>query len=387
MAARITIGIDVGTYATRVVVAQWIKESEVPRIIGTGVSDSRGMRHGYVVNIQEAVKAITRAVAEAEKTSEMKIRSASISIGGVSLSSEIRNGEAIISKANGEITHLDIDKAMRECEDGAAISNRKIMHVSPISFKLDGKEILGRPEGMQGVKLEVKTLIVSALSQHVDDLVAAVTYAGIEVLDIVPSPIAASEIALTAKQRSVGVMLVNIGAETVSIAVWENNALIGLHVFSIGSTDITNDIALGFRIPLEEAEGIKTGSILSNHPKKRLDEIIEARLGDVFELIENYLKKIKRSELLPAGIVITGGGSSIAIIEELSRALLKLPSRIGTTEIFSASKHKIRDSAWFVASGLCMLAGPQADSYKSQTQNFIAEAKSSLKNIFRQFLP
>ncbi len=384
---NITVGIDVGTYATRVVVAEWLKDSDIPRIIGTGYADSHGMRHGYIVESANVVKSIKKAVLEAERAAGVPIKRALVSIGGVSLSSEISHGEAIISKANNEVTSLDIAKAISQSEESITTSNRKIIHVSPIAFKLDGKEVMGRPETMQGIKLEVKTLVVSCLAQHLDDMVTTVTLAGIEVVDVIPSPIAASEIALSSKQRSVGAMLVNIGAETVSIAVWENTFLIGLHVFSIGSTDITNDIALGFRIPLEEAEGIKTGTFLSNYPKKKLDEIIEARLSDIFELIENYLKKIKRSGLLPAGIIITGGGSSIAVIEELSKALLRLPSKIGSTEIFSASKHKVRDSAWFVASGLCLLAKEHASNPGRNGPGFIAETKRSLQNIFRQFLP
>ena len=141
-------------------------------------------------------------------------------------------------------------------------------------------------------------------------------------MDIFASPIAASNITLSEKQKIVGVALVNIGSETVSLCVFENELPVLVHTFSIGSSDITNDIALGFKIPLEQAESLKLGNMEEEFSKKKLDEIIEARFSDIFELIENYLKKIKRAELLPAGIVFIGGGSNTPGVEELSKSAL-----------------------------------------------------------------
>jgi cell division protein FtsA len=202
---------------------------------------------------------------------------------------------------------------------------------------------------------------------------------------VIPAPLAASAVALSDRQKAVGVLLANIGAETVSIAVFENNALIGLSVFQIGSTDITNDIALGFRIPLEEAESIKTGSIMAtNYPKRKIDEIIEARLSDIFELIDGYLKKIKRSGLLPAGIVITGGGAGLSLVEGLAKDLLRLPSRLGTSDLPANVKGPVRDASWFVAYGLALMA-KEGDGGKTRTKPI--GAKGIFKEFLRQFLP
>jgi cell division protein FtsA len=147
---------------------------------------------------------------------------------------------------------------------------------------------------------------------------------------------------------------VNIGSETVSLAVFENNIPISLEVFPIGSTDITNDIALGFRIPIYEAESIKLGVAGEmQYPKKKLDEIIMARLSDIFELIEAHLKKIGRSGLLPAGIILTGGGSGIDTIEDIARVSLKLPSKVASINFISNIKNsELQDSYWSVAYGL-----------------------------------
>ena len=272
-------------------------------------------------------------------------------------------------------------------DNDSEIKNKKIIYSTPLGWKIDGKEVPGKPEGMHGVKLEVRMFYVTCLSQHLDDLISAATEADIEVLDIVPSPIAASHIALSDRQKAVGVILVNIGAETVSIAIFENSILIGLSVLQMGSTNITNDIALGFRIPLDEAEGVKTGSIMSNnYPKRKVDEIVEARFSDIFEMVDGYLKKIRRSGLLPAGIVITGGGSGSGLVEGLARNILRLPSRVGSGDLLSHIKGPARDSTWFVSFGLCMIAR-EGNSDRRGNISTGNKAKGLVKEFLRQFLP
>ena len=166
-------------------------------------------------------------------------------------------------------------------------------------------------------------------------MLEVISLAGIEPIDVVASPLAGSRVALSPKQIIVGGALVNIGSETVSLSVFENGTLVSLHTFSIGGTDITNDIALGMKVSLENAERLKLGNIVEDFSKKKLDEIIEARLFDIFELIENHLKKIKRNELLPAGVVFIGGGANIPLLEEFSKTALKLPSKVRSLK-FSA---------------------------------------------------
>lgn len=386
MIRNITVGIDIGTSMIRVVVAEHTK-GEISRIVGTGLAESRGLRHGYITNITEASKAIKRAVSEAEKTSGIKIHRAFVSINGISLSSEAITGVSVVSKGNSEVTELDVQKAIEAAEESLQLANKKIIQTIPLSYKLDGKEVLGKPEGMRGVKLEVKTLFISCLSQHLEDLIVSVAEAGVDVIDVVAAPIAASLITLNHRQKAVGCILANIGAETVSVVVFENNTPISLHVFAIGGTEITKDIALGLKIPLEEAEEIKLGSVGGAHSKKKLDEIIEARLGDIFELIEKHLKKINRNGLLPAGIILTGGGSNLPIIEELAKSSLKIPAKTGSAEYFAATKMKAPDPAWFVALGLSIYEDPM----KSVERGSFAEGWQNFKKLFngalRQLLP
>lgn len=387
MPRNITVGIDIGTFATRVIVAERIKNEKESKIIGAGSADTRGLRHGYVTNIEHAAESIKKAITEAEKAANIKINRAKISISGISLSSHISSGEVVISKADGEIKSHDIAKALDSSRDNLNILNREIISSTPILYKLDGKEILGRPEGMKGIKLEVKTLFVTALTQHIENLMAAVGDAGVEVVDIVPSPFAAANIALNERQKTAGCALVNIGAETVSIAVFENDLPLSLQVFPIGSLDITKDIALGFKIGLEEAENMKVSSLPPDTSKKKFENIVEARLSDIFELVESHLKKIKRSELLPAGIILTGGGSRIASIEDLSKALLKLPSKIANVDQ-SGIPTKVKDASWFVALGLALVGDAEEfDDGTVTLGSMFKNIKKAGAGIIKQLLP
>ena len=387
MIRNISIGIDMGSTTTRVIVGEFGKGEKNPKIIGVGESATRGIRHGYIVNPDLAVVSLKTALDIAEKTSGIKIRRAFIAMSGVTLRSEISSGFAIISKADGEVTNLDINKALQDCEDNLSLNNKKIIHTLPMSFRLDGKEVLGRLEGMCGTKLEVKALFITCSLQHLEDLLAVIASAGVESIDVIATPVASSHIVLSEKQKIVGVALVNIGSETVSIAIFENGLLSSLHTFSIGSSDITNDIALGFKIPLEKAENFKLGDISPDYSKKKLDEIIEARLSDIFELVENHLKKIKRNELLPAGIIFIGGGANVAGLEEFSKSTLKLPSKIGTTDIFANIKTKLRDPSWFTALGLIISSRDNENYASGSLLNFFKDLKNTVKSSLKQLMP
>lgn len=381
---RIATGIDVGTHATRVVVIEHTP-GEAPRIIGMGASETRGLRHGYIVNKADAMQSIQKAILNAEKIIGFKIKNALLSVGGISLESMIGHGAITLSRASGEVGDIDIAKAEQEAEENLPrLTNKRIIYRAPLRYKLDNKEILGEARGMVGSKLEVKMLFIACLEQHLDDIIRTIEELGIEVDEIMPSPIAAGQVALNKKQRSVGCALVNIGAETVTIAVFENDMPISLQVFPIGSTDITNDIALGLKIPLEEAERIKLSGSNGTYSKKKLDEIIEARLDDIFELIEVHLKKIGRNGLLPAGIVLTGGGSGIATIEDLAKAVLKLPSSLALPVTANSGKQVVKDSTWLVAYGLALYALQKPkDTQKTST----ADIWNFVKTWVKPFLP
>ncbi|MFA6094512.1 MAG: cell division protein FtsA [Candidatus Paceibacterota bacterium] len=390
MARNIAVGIDIGTYQVKTVIAEGVRDNGIfaAHILGTGIAESRGMRHGCIINQSDIVQSIASSIAQASKTADMRVRSAYISIGGLGLGGIISQGSTIITRADSEISALDVEKAIEICESEIPQNlsvNKKIIHNIPLQYKIDGKAVLGQPVGMKGMKLEVRCLFITCIERHLSDIIDAVEQAGIEVLDVMASPLAAGLVTLSKTQKIAGCVLANIGAETVSIVVYENNIPISLEVFPIGSTDITNDIALGLKISLEEAESIKLGGQTTvQFPRRKLEEIVEARLSDMFELIEAHLKKIGRNGLLPAGIVITGGGSGIGSLTELAKETLKLPSRLGT--LYSPQELKgIKDSTWSVAYGLCIF-GFSSDSDRPISQNFSRFIKKSL-GWFKQFLP
>ncbi|MDD5153032.1 MAG: cell division protein FtsA [Candidatus Pacebacteria bacterium] len=281
---NIAVGIDIGTYQVKVVIAE-ANPKGLPVVLGVGSAETKGLRHGYIIHIPDTAKSIRSAIDQAEKASGAKVTEAYLSVGGIGLGSILSHGSTTITKADLEITKLDIQRAIDSSETAipqGSVLNRRIISVIPLSCKIDGKASLGYPEGARGTKLEVKTLFITCLERHFEDIIRAVEEAGVSVIDIVPAPIAASLVTLNKAQKTAGCVLANIGSETVSIVVCENNIPISLEVFPIGSNDITNDIALGLKIPLEEAEKVKLGDGEGTYPKKRREEIIVARLSHIF---------------------------------------------------------------------------------------------------------
>lgn len=389
MKQNFTVGIDIGTSLTRVVVCGVAAtENSLPPILGYGISETRGLRHGYVVNREDALQSLKSALRDAQTQSGVKIRQANISIGGVGIDAQYGVGSSVVSRADGIIGKVDIEKAISDGETQLDLKNRVMLHAFPVSFKIDGKEYPVRPEGISGLKLEVRTLFITCFTQHLEDLLGVIGDAGVKVLDFTATPISTHKLLLTDLQRNFGCTLIDIGAETVSVSVFENNTLISLHVFDIGSLNITKDLALGLRITPEEAESIKLGTVsFQSVPKKKLDEIIEARLSDIFELIDKYLKKMGRSGLLPAGAIIIGGGSQINMIESVAKNMLKVPVRAGYLEMPS-TKGPIKDQRLLVAYSI---ATSQAESSsKSSSRSSPSDNEgflSVIKNFFKQLIP
>lgn len=389
MKNRIAVGIDIGTSQVRVVVS---RESDgrngVPKVIGTGYAESKGLRHGYIMNIHDVTRAVRVAVSQAEETAGVKVRSAFVSIGGIGLDEARSRGETMVARADGIVTDLDIERATAHAEEiiKGRLMNRTILHTIPTAFSIDGAEVLGRPQGMKGSKLTAEVLFITCLEQHVNDLIESVENADVSVGDVMSSPLAGSIVTVTNAEKRAGCVLANIGSETVSIVVFENGAPISLKVFKIGSMDITKDIALGLRISLEEAEQLKLGAVIGNtFPKKKFDDILSARLTDIFELIDAHLKKLGRDQLLPAGIILSGGGSGIGSIKTIAENALRLPSKTATLN--NSQGGKIKDSSWAVAYGLTIwgLTGESAE--RSAVRNSFSKIGEAISNFFKQFLP
>lgn len=387
MSKEHTVGIDVGTRTTRVIVTVPEEGSAAPRVVGTGEALTKGMRLGYITDPLAAAESIKEAVKDAEKSSGFRIKRAYVSIGGQSLEGRTGQGVSFIPKSESKITHADIVRAMNESEEQIDLSNKKVLANIPVSYKLDGKKIYGRPEGMRGAKLEVKTFFVTVAETHANDLLKAFEEAGIEVLDVLAAPLATSTVALSERQQVAGSVLLEIGAETVLVSVYEEGMPLSLECFPLGSSDITNDIALGFRIAPEDAEGLKIGNLIGDYPKKKLDEIITARLSDIFELTEKHLKKLGRNGLLPGGVVLAGGGAKVFGIEDMAKEDLRLPSKLAKNELAGA-KAKLRDISWLTAYGLCAAHGYESEHEESATLSGLVESvRSFFRSLGKQLLP
>jgi cell division protein FtsA len=396
--AYASAGIDIGTQHIRTGVSVGVLPGEypLPKMIGFGTAESRGLRQGCVVEKKEASKNIRQVVKSLEKNANIKLKNIFLAAGGIGLESFSSSAEIIVSRADLEVTELDVEKLKNACEKNIpsnVLLNKRILHVIPVIYKLDGKSVLGDPIGMKGTKLEVKCLFISILEKHLDELIEVVEEGGgVEVAEVVASPLAASLVLLSKQQKKAGCALVDIGAETVSIIVFENNVPISLEVFSTGSNHITNDIALGLRISLEEAEHIKTGGLTAtSYPRKKLDEIIDARLSDILDMIDSHLKKINRSGLLPAGIIFSGSGSNVNGLDELARSYLKLPAKIAAIQKNEQGRAKsnhvtVKDASWAPVYGAC-LWGSNVALEDQGTNQILQKAGKRVKRLFKQFLP
>ena len=389
MAEHIITGIDVGTFHVKVAVARLPKKGSGqtrPEIIGTGLAESRGLKSGYIMHEADVARSIKSAISQAEKNAGVTIKRAHVAIGSIGLEEIYSHGEIIPARADSEITTTDLEKVMNDSEERIMdhIPNRRILHTIPLRYAVDGTEVMGRPQGLKGTKLEVDSLFITTFEQHVNDLISTIETLGVYVEDVIASPLAASFVMLSKAQKRAGCVLTNIGAETTSIVVFEDSTPISLKIFPVGSSDITNDIALGLRIPLEDAEKIKRGAMTSaTFSKKKLDEIVNERLRTIFTLIDSHLKKIKRDGLLPAGSILTGGGANVSGTVEVAKATLGLPARTATLDI--GKTLKIKDASWAVAYGLCMWGAN--DSEEATTIGIVKHTKRNVLSWLSQFLP
>lgn len=358
------------------------------RIIGTGLAPSAGLRHGYVVDAEDVAASVKQARRQAENGARVPIQNAFLAIGGISLDEVRTTGTSVVSRADNEVTDLDLEKALESARSVAEphFVNRRVLHEIPIEFRVDGQKVLGDPVGMRGTRLEGDYLFVTCLESHADALVNAVEAADVEVLDCMASPLAGSYVTLSKDQKMKGCVLANIGAETLSIVVYDENVPVSVKVFPSGGSSITDELALGFRVSLEDAERIKMGRLSgAMYPKKKVDDIIATKFKAMFDLVDKHLKVLGKRGNLPAGIILSGGGAGQGAITDIAKGALALPSRIADLNV--PADAKIRDATWAVAYGLALwgLTGDTETPRASSAQ--FTSLQKSLKKFFKQFLP
>lgn len=383
-------GIDIGSSLVKVVIAAPAERPDVPmQIIGTGTAATKGVRHGYIIDRIEAGRSIKEALMRASAAAKVNVKSARVAIGGVGLDETRSMGDISLTQSGGIVTERDVERALKDSETRASakLTNRSVIHTIPLEYRVDGNKVFGKAVGLQGTKLSVDTLLITILTQHHDDLIDAVEAAGVEVEGVMASPLAASLVALTKAQKTAGVVLANIGSETLSLVVFDDDVPVSLKVFPEGSGDITNTIALSFQIPLTEAEQMKRGAVTgSDIAPKKIQIIVTTKLRDMFGLINTHLKSIGRSRLLPAGIVITGGGSGLEAVSEIAKNVLKLPSQIG--QAGNMARTAASDATWAVAYGLCRWGyGDDVSDRGHSLSDMFTHGWESFKQSFRALLP
>jgi cell division protein FtsA len=403
---QIIAGLDIGTSTIKALVAQ--KRGKDLEILAQSQIPSFGVRKGAVVNIEEVGKNIQVLLSEVEKLSNKRINSVFINIGGSHLYVLPSDGIISVSRADQKISEEDIDRVLQAAQAVNIPANEQILNVFPREYVIDDQKDIKEPLGLTGIRLEAKVLLLCAFSPYYINLTQAVLNNKIQIDDIIPSPLASALAVLTPQQKEIGVALVDIGAATTSLAVFEEGQLSHLAIFPIGSANITNDIAIGLKIDFGIAENVKKeygACILSDNKKeksslgrkkieivdksspaafskKMLVDIIEPRVSEIFDLINKELKKIGRQQLLPAGIVITGGGAKIPKIKELVRQELKLPCEIGVP---SGIVGLDDDPSLATVCGL-VLSGSEietGDEFSGLKKGFFA----GIKKVFRIFIP
>lgn len=353
---EIIVGLDIGTSFTKMAIGKRLREDKTPSIIALGVAPSEGVRRGVVIDIQDVTRSINEALDIASKMIEEDIKSVNISINGAYIKSHLTSGKIAISRGDGEVTEEDKDRVMVNANPGPSGQNKEVIGVIPKTYTLDEETGIKNPVGMNGIRLEVEALIIENNSSSMKNLEKCIYNLGLAIEDQEIGIIAAAQSVLTKKQKDLGVAVIDMGAGTTSMAVYEEGHLIHIGVIPIGANHITNDLAIGLRTSIEVAEkvklkyGVALEKSLGDTAKLKIDlakidtaeegifpipyiaSIVEARLKEIFELITQELKKIDRNGLLPAGVILVGGGANLKAIADLAKQELKLPIKIGSPQ-------------------------------------------------------
>jgi cell division protein FtsA len=376
MAEDLITGLDIGSATCRVVVAQRVPAlggKETLQVIGAAEVPSEGISKGIINSIDDAVSSVSMAIERAERMVGAEISSAWVAISGSHILSQTSRGVVGVSRPDGEIREEDVARAIEASQTVATPPNYEILHVLPKSFTVDGQSGIKDPVGMNGIRLEVEAEIIQGLSSQVKNLTKCVYRTGVDIEDLVFGILATAEAVTTPRMRELGVGVANIGGSTTSLIVFEGGDVLHTAVLPIGSEHITSDIAIGLRISIEAAEEIKVrygtaqpkdinrkeavqlsevGVAEEVVSKKYIAEIIEARVEEIFEKVDHELKKVGRSGLLPAGMVLTGGGAKLPGAIEVAKAKLRLPATLGLPLGVTSITDRINDPSFTTAVGL-----------------------------------
>lgn len=401
--SRYAVGLDIGTTNVRVVVGHKEPGSDSkPTIVGVASEPNTGMRKGTVVNLVSAAQAVDKALEAAERMSGHQIDSATISVNGSHVVGMSSRGVIAVGH---EITVEDLDRV----EEAATVlqlpANREILEVTPRSYQLDGQENIKDPVGMTGVRLEVDAHVITALGPHLKNLAKVCEMTDTRVNGRVLSGLAAARAVVTDQQMENGVVLVDIGGTTTNVIVFEEGDLQHVAVLPVGSVNITNDLAIGLKTDLDIAEKVKVEHAVAvpsahkNNSKKavvkldktehefdieEIDEIVDARLEEIFEHVQGELKGIGKAAKLPGGVVLTGGGALLPGIAEYAKKALQLSARVAGPEGYGGVSDQIGAPDFAGAVGLMLMdlqAGVQPTAHSHNSGNGASKFGDTLGSV------
>ncbi len=372
------VGLDVGTSRVRVVLAE-VNNQDRLEIVGVGATDSKGLRKGVVVNLDLAVESIKRAVEMAEQMAGFTVEQVYVGLAGAHIKGMNSRGVVAVSRRNREICADDIKRVIDQARAVSVSSDREIIDVVPQEFTVDEQDGIGDPLGMLGMRLEVAVHIVTSPITAKQNIVTSVNRSGIIVLDTVLEPLAAAAAVLTEEEREYGTALIDIGGETTKLAIFQRGAIRHIAVFPVGGNHFTNDIAVGLRTPVPEAERIKrqSGCALSHlltenerqsmleipsvggqpaRPLSRytLCEILQPRAEEIFCQIQDEIQRVGYERQISSGVVLTGGGCLLPGIPEIAEQILDLPARRGNPQGVGGLSEEISSPEYATALGLVL---------------------------------
>ncbi|MFQ5854485.1 MAG: cell division protein FtsA [Anaerolineae bacterium] len=406
------VGIDVGTSKVCTLIGQPDPDGAV-RIVGLGITPSAGLHKGIVVNVEEASAAIVASIEEAEKISGRTIERAYVGVTGEHITSMNSRGTIPIGYGSQPITSADVKRAIEAAQTIAIPHNRRMVHVIPRAFIVDGQDGVRDPVGMQAFRLEVEVHIVTAAVASLHNLVRCVERANVEVIDLVLEPMASAEAILSSAERRMGVVLADVGGGTTDIAVFHDGTIVHTAVLPVAGHQLTNDLAVVLRTPLETAELIKVryGHVIPAKlngaepidvasfgdegpqmiPRDYIAQVLEARVGEILHLINTETKRSGYDGLLPAGVVFCGGSTELPGLKELARHTLEAPVRIGTPQGMSGLSDAVTGPAYATSVGLLLWGLRHGENVAIRTNGHRPGANNALGRFLgwvkRAFFP
>lgn len=408
-------GLDIGTSSIRLAVGQVISRSkengEELQILGAAEVPSVGVSKGVISSIEDVVSSVSACLENAERMVGAQIETVWVGISGLHIMSQNSKGVVAVSKVDNEISGEDVQRAIEASRAIATPLNYEVLHVLPKNFSIDGEGNIKDPVGMTGIRLEVDSQIILGSASQIKNLTKAVYRTGLNIEDLVLSVLATAEAVVTPKQKEIGVLVVNIGVTTTSLVVFEEGEIIHTAILPLGSENITKDIAIGLRTSMDIAEAVKIefGGCLPEQVSKReeidlsilggpeqelvkrqyINEIIEARAEEILQKIDTELHRIKRSALLPSGVVFTGGGAKISGLAELAKKQLRLPAVLGYPLNIMSVTDKVNDLSFTTAVGLVKWGSMMQGTWVTGGGRLkkVGDAGNKLKKIFRALIP